>query len=324
MKLKHKVLEFLEENNTEYLSGNEIAKKLGVSRTAVWKAIKLLRKDGYEISAATNNGYRIERSGDILSPGGILRYIKTEGVFIVETSNLVTSTSTVLRAEAAKGAPEGYVLAAEAQSEGKGRLGRKWYSPPGNAAYFSVILRPKIKAENATLITVAAAVAVAKAIEYIFDVHVGIKWVNDIFLNGKKVSGILTEATLDMESGMIDSIVLGIGINVTKPTAGYPEELSDLVTAVTDRTEGRDSERCKLIAATLDYFWHYYKNLSKRDFLSEYRKHSILIGREINVLTGSNEKSAEALAIDDECGLVVRYEDGSTETLRYGQVSVKV
>jgi len=324
MDLKSRVLELLENNKNKYISGSEMAGVLGVTRTSVWKAIEALRKEGYDITASTNRGYRIEKTGDMLSPQGILRYIKTEDVFLVETRNLVTSTNTVLRQEAALGAPEGLVLAAEAQTEGKGRYGRKWHSPVGNAAYFSVILRPEIRAEEATLVTAAAAVASALAIESIYDVQIGIKWVNDLFYNGKKIAGLLSEATLDMDSGMIDNVVLGIGINVTRPAEGYPEEISDIATAITDRTAGKDSERCRLIAAVLDNFWRFYKNLPRRDFLGEYRRRSILLGKDVIVITGSGEKIAEALAIDDDCGLVVRYEDGGTEVLRSGEVRVSL
>ena len=322
MGIRNRVLELLEENKDICLSGSDMAEKLGVTRTSVWKAIKSLRKEGFEVTGVTNKGYKLEKTGDLLTSAGINRYIKTQGIFIIETRKLVTSTNSVLLSEAVKGAPEGYVLAANAQSSGKGRLGRKWFSPPGNAAYFSVILKPKIKAEEAMLITAAAAVASAQAIESIFNISVGIKWVNDLYFEGKKLCGILTEASFDLESRMIDNAVLGIGINITRPGDGYPEEIRDNVTSITKRYSGKDSERCRLIAATLDNFWKFYINLSKREFLDEYRSRSILLGKEVLVSAGNGIKIADALAIDDDCGLVVRYKDGSIDTLRFGEVKV--
>ena len=324
MSVKIQVLKLLEESRDTYLSGTSLAKKLSVSRASVWKAMQSLRKEGYGITGVSNKGYRLEQSGDTLCAEGIHRHIKTEGVFLVETKNLVTSTNTLLREEAARGAPEGYVLAAEAQASGKGRLGRGFHSPMGHGVYFSLILRPKIRVAHATLITAAAAVSAARAIEAIFDVNVGIKWVNDLHVKGKKICGILTEATIDMESGMVDNSVLGIGINVTQPAEGYPPELQDSAASIVNRTSGRDSERCRLIAATLDNFWQYYKNLPKRAFLDEYRKRSVILGREVIIMSHDNNplRRAIAIAINDECGLEVRYTNGKTETLKSGEVSI--
>jgi len=325
MSIKYQVLKLLEDNKGSYISGNYIAGELSVSRASVWKTIVTLRSEGYGISAVTNKGYCLEKSGDLLSTEGILRHIKTEGVFIVETKKLVTSTNTLLLTEAARGAPEGYVLAAEAQTHGKGRQGRGFFSPEGHGAYFSVVLRPeKHRANDAHLITAAAAVAAARAIEEIFNVKVGIKWVNDLYVKGKKICGILTEATVGMENNVIDSAVLGIGINVTKAAEGYPQELKGIADAIANRTQGRDNERCRLIAATLDNFWDYYKDLSKRAFLDEYRKRSILLGKTVSVQVADGAKSAKVLSVDDECGLVVRYDDGNIATLNSGEVSVGI
>ena len=323
MSVKFQVLKMLEDKRESYISGNAMAKELSISRASIWKAVQSLRNEGYGISAVTNKGYRLEQSGDALSTEGIQRQIKTEGVFLVETKKLITSTNTVLRAEAARGAPEGYVLAAEAQTSGKGRQGKSFHSPLGHGVYFSLILRPRIRVGDATLITAAAAVSAARAIEAIFDVPVGVKWVNDLYVNERKICGILTEATIDMESGMVESAVLGIGINVTRPPEGYPADLQDVAGSITNRTMGKDAERCRLIAATLDNFWQYYKGLSNRAFLDEYRKRSIILGRDVDVLLADNSlRRAKAIAINDECGLVVQYDNGSAETLRSGEVGI--
>ena len=263
-----------------------------------------------------------ENEADIISAQGITIRMRS-GVYHVEARKTVTSTNTVLRELAAKGAQEGYVLVAEEQTEGKGRLGRSFHSPAGHGAYFSVLLRPTLSAIETTLVTSAAAVAAARAIEAVFEVSVGIKWVNDLTISGKKVCGILTEASFDAESGTVSSCVLGIGINVTIPENGFPEELKNTAATVADRHIAREGERCRLIAATLDSFHELYKDISARAFLDEYRARSTVIGHDILVLSGGAAKPARALEIDDNCRLVVKYDDGTTVTLDSGEVSVR-
>ena len=323
MSVKSRLLKILGDNNDAYVSGAELAEELSVSRSAVWKAVETLRAEGYLISGVSNKGYRLDKSGDVLSSEGIAGCLRTAGVFEVEVRKKVTSTNTVMRELALKGAPEGFVLAAEEQTAGKGRLGRKFYSPAGHGVYFSLLLRPGSITGDASLITSAAAVAAARAIEEVFGVRVGIKWVNDLFAEGKKVCGILTEAVFNMESGMIETAILGIGINVTRPQHGFPEEIGHIAAALTERMQGKDGERCRLIAATLDNFWASYQNLAAREFLSEYRERSIIIGQHIYVLSGDGQRPATALAIDDDCGLLVRYGNGETAKLASGEVSIR-
>jgi len=310
------------ENGEGYVSGGALSRELSISRSAVWKAVESLRADGHDISAVTNRGYRLESSGDTLSAAGIEAYLRTGGVFRIEVRKTVESTNTVLRG-AADNLPEGFVLVAEGQTAGKGRLGRGFHSPPGHGVYFSLLLRPGAKSADAALITSAAAVAVARAIEKVFGIRAGIKWVNDLFVRGKKVCGILTEAVFGMESGMVESAVLGIGINITSPGSGFPEGVRDVAAALTDRREGKDLERCRLIAAALDNFWEYYQNLAGREFLDEYRARSIVLGQDVIVLSGDSAKPARALAIDGNCGLTVGFENGETVTLNSGEVRIK-
>ena len=337
MGVKSQLLRLLMDNRCEYISGETLAHKLVVSRNAIWKAVESLRAEGYRISAMTNKGYRLEENGDIITEAGLTGFIKNTGVFQVDIRKSVTSSNSVLRELASKGAPEGYVLIAEEQTAGKGRLGRSFHSPGGHGVYFSLLLRPGDRAfgsdhgpqsaisgaGDTSLITAAAAVATAQAIEEFTGVHAGIKWVNDLFVNGKKVCGILTEAVFSMESGMMESAVLGIGINITRAEEGFPEMLEGIAGTLTDRATGGDGERCRIIAATLDYFWKYYKSLSSREFLDEYRERSIVTGRDIMVLSGGGQRIARALYVDDNCGLVVRYEDGETATLVSGEVSIR-
>jgi len=323
VRIKSELLTLFEKSEGSFVSGSMLAQKLSVSRNAVWKAIESLRADGYKINAVTNKGYQLENSGDMLTGAGILRYLKTHDVFKVEVLKSVTSTNTLLREKAAHGASEGYVLAAEEQLAGKGRQGRSFHSPAKHGVYFSLLLKPGSKTNEAQLITSAAAVAAARAIEEVIGVSVGIKWVNDLFVNEKKVCGILTEAVFDMESGLIDHAIVGIGINITRPESGYPEEIADIVTALADQSADIGNRRNRLIAATLDQFWAFYQNLDQREFLPEYRVRSIILGKEIRVIAPNGVRSARALEIDNDCRLVVRYDDGQAEALGSGEISIR-
>lgn len=326
MNIKIKLLKSLESDEEEYISGAALAAKLSVSRNAIWKAVEGLRADGYEIEAITNKGYRLISRGDVLTVPGLMSCVKKD-VFTFELRKTVTSTNTVLRELAATKTekyPEGYVLVAEQQTAGKGRLGRTFHSPANHGVYFSLLLHPGEKSVNAPLITAAAAVAAAKAIEDIIGVKVGIKWVNDLFYGDKKVCGILTEASFAVESGMIESAVLGIGINITSPKEGFPEEISQVATALQSTDCAVDNQRSRLIGRTLDYFWDYYENLAGREFLNEYRQKSIVLGRDINVISFDNSTPAKALEIDDDCGLIVRLENGEIKRLNSGEVSIRL
>jgi BirA family biotin operon repressor/biotin-[acetyl-CoA-carboxylase] ligase len=320
MGVKTRLIELLDKNRGKYISGAAIAKELNVSRNAVWKAMKSLQENGYIISATPNKGYRLDSAGDLLSAEGIRTYLKDSTIFHVDVRKSVTSTNTVLRELAENNLPEGYVLASETQTAGKGRQGRAFFSPSGHGVYFSVLLRPNLKSEEIAFITPAAAVAVARAVEQILHINLGIKWVNDLFKNEKKVCGILTEASVSLEDGSVDNVILGIGINITEPESGYPEIIKNVAGSLLGTTVVSDNVRCKIIAATLDNFWKFYKNLSELEFLDEYRKRSTIIGHEIFVISQGETTTAHALAIDEKCRLVVRYENGETASLNAGEI----
>lgn len=324
MDLKDQVLETLERNKGRFVSGNELAGALYVSRNAVWKTVNALKAEGHNIQAVTNKGYRLAPESDVLSRAGIDKHLGSlADVFSIEVLKSVNSTNTAVKTRAAQGAPEGTVIAAEEQTGGKGRRGRSFYSPAGTGIYFSILLRPTVKAFDATLITTAAAVAVAVSIEAVTGVNARIKWVNDVFCHGKKVCGILTEGTFDMESGGLEYAVLGIGVNIVRPEAGYPAELKKVAGAVYENGEPEPETRGRLIAEILKRFWAYYRNLAGKTFLPEYKARSFVIGRDVDVISGDTPRRAQALDIDDDCRLVVQYEDGSTEALSSGEVSIR-
>lgn len=324
MKLKENVLNELEANRGNSISGAQLAKKLGVSRTAVWKAIEELRKDGIEISAITNKGYILNSDDNSLSAEGIKAVLgKTN--YNIHVERIVTSTNTVLKEMAKDGEASGYVLAAQEQTAGKGRLGRKFYSPDKTGIYLSIILRPKITIENALFITTSAAVAVSRAIETVSDgkVKAQIKWVNDVFVNGKKVCGILTEASVDFESGGLEYAVLGIGVNILPPENNFPEEICNVATSVFS-SRNHKNIRNRLAAEILRELERLPDNFMSKEVLDEYRSRSMLIGKKVYAVSSDKKDSCVVLDIDDKARLIVRFDDGSEKALSTGEVSIKI
>ena len=202
-------------------------------------------------------------------------------------------------------------------------MNRKFYSPTGTGLYLSVLLRPRMKAQEALFITTAAAVAVARTVEEVAGRETGIKWVNDVFLDGRKICGILTEASFDMESGALEYAVCGIGVNVTPPEGGFPDEIKDVAGAVfTDAAPPADAKN-RIAAGIVRHFMEYYRDLSRRPFFDEYVRRSVVVGQDILVLGRDEPRKARALAIDESCNLRVRYEDGSEGVLASGEVSIR-
>lgn len=322
--IKDEILDILWQNPDTYVSGAELGRRLTVSRTAVWKAIEQLKNEGYRIESGTNRGYRLSSVSDVLSAKGIERYLKTPGLSI-KVYPTITSTNTVLKTMAAEGAPAGLVLAAGEQTGGRGRLGRSFYSPSGSGIYMSLLLRPHMAAADVTGITACAAVAVAQEIERLSGREAAIKWVNDVFVDGKKVCGILTEASVDCESGMILYLVIGIGINTTLPGKGFPEELRDIAGAAFGSGHPVPDLRCRLAAGVLDRLTAYCADPAAQTIYEEYKKRSFVLGKPICILAaGQPSEPAEALDLERDFTLVVRCGDGQIRRLNSGEVSVRI
>lgn len=324
MTLKEQVLNELEKNIGNSISGTALADRLYVSRGAIWKAVKSLRSDGYEISAVTNKGYSLSANSNILSKAGIMPYLsdKTKNSIMLDIRNTVTSTNTVLKEIALSGGKQGYVLISERQTAGKGRLGRSFYSPNDTGIYMSILLRPKMTIEDSLLITTSAAVAVSRAIENLCEKEAKIKWVNDVFVEDRKVCGILTESSLDFESGRLEYAVVGIGVNISKPKNDFPDEIINTAGGFLDNIKG--NVRCRLIAEILNEFIGHIENLSSKYYLDEYKRRSFLIGQNITVIKPSGNKKAKAIDIDNKARLVVEYADKSIEHLLSGEVSIRL
>lgn len=323
MELKHQVLRILEENRGKPVNGAKLAGELFVTRSAIWKAVKALQKEGHRIEAVTNKGYTLLPQNDIVTPESITLYLKGAAAeFTLEVRQSVTSTNILAKELAAQGAKEGTVVIAREQTQGRGRMGRSFYSPVSSGIYFTIILRPMLNLEDSLMITTAAAVAVAKAIETVARVKAEIKWVNDIFVDGKKVCGILTEASINFESGGLEYAVVGIGINIA--TQDFPEELSQIAGSIFGNKPEDARTTSQLVAEVLNNLSECMNSLTDKKYLEEYRKRSFLIGQDILVLKGKDILPARAIDIDEKARLVVEYENHTIEPLSSGEVSVRI
>lgn len=322
MSIKDDVLKQLELNKGTYISGGELAKELSVSRNAVWKAIKRLEKDGYQIDAVSHRGYCLSNDSDILSKQSIAKYLNYDLDIIVKQS--VSSTNTVLKEMAEQGAAHGTVLIATEQTMGKGRMGKKFYSPKDTGIYLSILLRPEIPASESLFLTTSAAVAVSNAIESVSDKKAEIKWVNDVYIDNRKVCGILTEAAFNIETNMLDYAIVGIGINICPPESRIPKELKNIIGSVFDSISDAKNKRSLLVANLLNYFMEYYEHFDKKAYVKEYIDRSMIIGKDIRIIDGDKITDAHAIEIDTDCRLKVLLGDGNEKLLNCGEVSIRI
>ena len=284
-----------------YISGQQLAQQLGVSRAAVHKAAAALTAQGYALEAASRRGYRL-LGGDPFCTEAVGPYPAP-----VQVYDTLESSNRTAKLLALDGAPHGTLVLTAHQSAGRGRLGRVFESPAGKGVYLSVLLRPAVPAASAQTVTIGAAVAVCRAVQELCGLELGIKWVNDLWRDGRKVCGILTEAALDMESGMLDYAVLGLGFNITAPSDGWPAELQDVAGALFDDAPPPGA-RAALAAAFLNEFWALYHGVPKPEYLPEYRARQALLGQTVTVTPrNGTPRKAEALDIDEDCRLVVRF-----------------
>ncbi len=339
MSIKDEVLKELEENRGRSFSGETLAEKLGVSRAAIWKAVKKLREEGYPIESATNKGYMLAEESDLLSEQGICMYLQPEHQNInLKIFKTVDSTNSEGKRLAVSGENENTVIVSNEQTQGRGRLGRNFYSPASDGIYMTFLLKPSFDLSKAVLITTAASVAVTRAIEKVCNVQCKIKWVNDIFIGSKKVCGILTEAISDFETGAVDYMAVGIGVNCHMPKEGYPEDISEIAGGLSGNDDCLHFSRNCLTAEIINEFMSIYADIENSDFIEEYKRKSLVLGREINVIknyrggqgkdSGKEQDSQDvslalAIDIDNTGGLVVEYKDGRKETLNTGEISVR-
>ena len=316
MSLRSEIALILEKNRGSAVSGQELADSLGVTRAAVCKAVKQLRDEGYCISAATNKGYILEENSDVLSAEGIRALLGEK-----YNSNSITvyksidSTNTEAKRSAMLGAAHGTVIAADTQTNGRGRHGHSFYSPAGTGLYLSVVLKPEKPLADCTLTTIAAADALADTIEELTDCKPEIKWVNDILVDGRKVCGILTEAISDIESGMAEAIIVGAGVNIS--TRDFPPEIADTAGSLKSSVT-----RNKLAAGIISRLLDYTAEADSKRILSDYRRRSAALGETVTFMRNGELITALATDINDAGNLIVQTPNG-TEVLKLGEISIR-
>ncbi len=322
--LKENIISILESNKGLFISGEKLANDLNVSRAAIWKVIKSLKNEGYDILSVSNKGYALSKETDILSSKIIKDNMpKYKDKFNFVIYKTVESTNIVARGMAMNGADSGTVVIAEEQTSGYGRNGKSFFSPYGTGIYMSIILNLKKEKKifNSSFITTAAAMAVSKSIEEISNENTQIKWVNDVFINGKKVCGILTEGAFSFEDGKLDYAVIGIGINVNFPKNGFPEEINNIAVSINKMQNNKDIRNI-LIAKILERMYEYYFN--NVAFYDEYKKRSFLIGKKVSLNIDNEEHIVKVLDIDKTFALVAEFQDGKIDRIVSGSVNHRV
>ncbi|MCK4938366.1 MAG: biotin--[acetyl-CoA-carboxylase] ligase [Methanosarcinales archaeon] len=308
---REEILDVLRKNHEVYISGEELAETLSISRTMIWKYVESLRQDGFVVESVTNRGYRLVSAPDLLLQDEVQRDLDTD--FIGKKMfyfDEIDSTNRKAR-ELAIDCPDGTLIIAERQSEGRGRMGKEWYSPPGGI-WLSIILKPDISPEHIYRLTLVAGVAVAETLAGI-GVAAQIKWPNDILINENKVCGILTEVDAEMDA--VNFLIVGIGINANIELDMLPPLLGVNSTSLKSES-GSDINRVELVQRLLERFEQDYGTFINGDFdsiLKRWRKHSATLNRQVRIVTRFKTIEGEAVGIDHDGALVVEMEDGGLE-----------
>jgi len=320
--MKEEILRLLRSTDG-YISGQELCNRFGVSRTAVWKAINQLKEAGYEIEAQQNKGYRLMAAPDLMTEAEIKSLMHTDWVAKeVLYFDTIDSTNTKAQELAEKGYPSGTLVVADKQESGKGRRGRSWVSPSGTGIFMTLMIKPDINPNNASMLTLVAALAVAKAITSVTGEEALIKWPNDIVVNSKKVCGILTE--MNAQFDYINHIVVGIGINVHNES--FPEEISQMASSLMIEAGGKRFHRAQIIAETMSYFEQYYDTFLKTQDLSalvrEYDELLVNRNKSVRVLDPKEPFDGKAMGITPKGELIVDTWE-SRKLVSSGEVSVR-
>ncbi len=307
------------------VSGAELSQTLGVSRAAIWARIEDLRRLGYEIEASPHAGYRLVSAPDRLHADDLVSRLGVPKVIgrDIRVFDKTTSTNDIVEKLARDEVREGVVIFAEAQTRGRGRLGRRWMSPPGKGLWFSVLLRPRMRPQAATQLTVASATAVRRALVSHTGLELQIKWPNDITIKGQKVAGILTE--LSAEVDQIKYVILGIGVNANLNPGDFPTELRKTATSLKAEL-GKPVSRAELAVAILRELEGDYARIVAHEFSAvadEWASHCATLGHEVVIVTGERRIQGRAESLDEEGALLVRSEHGRLERVVGGDVTLK-
>lgn len=328
MPSKSKIITILEENRGTPVGGNEIASLLGISRNAVWKAITELKEEGYDIISDRTTGYTLAADSDVISKEGVTLFLNRNGFFDKYDTDInlyksLKSTNTTAKELASAGCKDGTVVIALEQTGGRGRMGRTFQSPANGGIYVSIILRPGMYAEDCVLVTTAVSVAVMRAIKKCTGKQTMIKWVNDIYLGDKKVCGILTEAVTDFETGNVECVIPGIGVNFSSDISSLVPESENKAGSLYEN-EKPPVTRNELLAQIIYETFELCRKPDPKSFIDEYRKYSMIIGSDVYVIKGNDKREAKALDIDEKGGLIVKYADSGEEAvISSGEVSIR-
>lgn len=319
--MKNKIIEIILSKGNEFISGEELSKQLGISRAGIWKHIKTLKEEGYNIESVNKKGYRLaEKPVDLLTHQNICHDLNTDfiGNNIIHFQTIDSTNDYAKKIASEK--EDGTVIISEEQTKGKGRLGRQWYSKSHEGIWMSIVLKPNIMPYKAPFITLIAGASIVKALNDL-EVKTLIKWPNDIILNGKKISGILTELSAEIER--VNHIVLGMGINVK--TMEFSQEICDIATSL--YKEGYKVSRVDIVRNILNEFEKLYidyvNNNSKEETLNICRQYSAIIGKDIYILNGDNKEQVKCLDINEGGNLIVEKQDKTTREIMSGEVSIR-
>ncbi|KEH99340.1 biotin--[acetyl-CoA-carboxylase] ligase [Clostridium massiliodielmoense] len=322
--MKEDIISLLKENEDNFISGEKISERLGITRAAVWKHMKSIKEDGYEIESVSRKGYKLISSPDLLTFEEVNPYLKTNYIGKdIRYYNTIDSSNTKAKELGAAGAKEGTVVISEEQTGGRGRLGRTWVSPKFKGIWMSIILRPDIEPMEASKITQIGAASVCISINEL-GLKSAIKWPNDIVLNSKKVCGILTE--MSGELNKINYIVMGIGINVNIESDDFPGDIKNIATSI--KIEGGSKvKRKELVGKVFNNFEILYDEFIKSGTIKKSinicKENSALIGKQVKIIKRSDEVFAKAIGLTEDGELIVEYNDGKVDKIVSGEVSVR-
>lgn len=323
--MKNKILKILFAYREDFISGEKLSEELGVSRTAIWKHINTLREEGYDIKSIPRGGYQLIKTPDILSQIEIQRDLNTQtlGKEIVHLSSL-ESTNNKAKDLALQGAPEGLVVISEEQTKGRGRRGRQWSSPRGTGIWMSILLRPNILPREAPKFTLLAAVAVAKGIREVTGLEAQIKWPNDILIHKKKICGILTEMSAELDS--INYIIIGIGMNVNEREKDFPLEIQNKASSLA-LLKGEKVSRRELVTKILENLEEeYLKYIDKNEFhsvIDQWKNMSCTLGAQVKTINNKKEIKGIAVDIKEDGALIIQRDNGEIEEIFFGDVSIR-
>lgn len=319
MNLKEQVLACLAEAAGQDVSGQELAEKFGVSRNAIWKAVNRLRQEGYDIQSGTNKGYQFTAGNDLLSADFVRSALDQDYQDLdIRVYPEVDSTNNEAKRLLAQGQDQTLLILADQQTKGRGRQGRVFFSPKGTGLYMTLVIHPQVELAGVLPATTMASVAVARAIRKLTDKEPQIKWVNDLYLEDKKICGILTEAVSDCETATVQSLLLGIGVNTT--TVDFPAELAGIGSALHVSGLSRNQLAAEIVNQLLPLTSH----LDDHRYLEDYRRFSMVLGKSILYYIQGIAYPAQAIAIDDQGGLVIRTPEGEERTLSSGEISLRL